>query len=320
MKALITGISGQDGSYLAQFLLAKGYRVYGLVRRNPETCPNLQKLIGQVHFFYADMQETESLSTAIIRSWPDEIYNLAGQTFVPASWSGPERTIDINAGGLARILSIVTAQKPDTRVYQASSSEMFGDQFGELDETTPMLPTSPYGASKLCAHHLVQAYRHKGIKAVSGILFNHESERRGEEMVTMKISKHVARFACGIKEPLELGNIDAVRDWGYSPDYVEAMWMMLEKADADYVIGTGETHSVSEFLDASLDAVNIKSEPFRMQWLKCDKRLERNGEIHMLRANAARARTFLNWKPRVSFTEMVSRMVKSEIDKVLQCT
>lgn len=316
MKALISGVSGQDGSYLAEFLLAKGYTVYGLVRRTPETSPNLRNILGRVEFLYGDVRDICSLSAAIHRSWPDELYNLAGQSFVPPSWTAPEATLDINAGGLARILSIVKSEKPDTKVYQASSSEMFGNQEGNLNEDSPMLPTSPYGLSKLAAHHLVRAYRGCGLKVVSGVLFNHESERRGAEMVTMKICRHVARFACGYREPLELGSLEVRRDWGYAPDYVEAMWLMMRQADRDYVIGTGETHSVDEVISAALSAAGIPEAEFSEKWLNCDDRLIRQGEIRNLRADAREARKGLGWNPKVSFDEMIRRMVASEIEKV----
>lgn len=315
MRALITGISGQDGSYLAEFLLKKGYQIYGLVRRNPDTMQNLQGISGRVNFLYGDLKDSESLSVAIHKSWPDEIYNLGAQSFVPPSWTLPEETFDTNAGGLARILSVVERRKPDTKVYQASSSEMFGDQGGTLNESSTFAPTSPYGVSKLSSHHLIQAYRLKGIRCVSGILFNHESERRGLEMATMKIARHVARFSAGASEILHLGNTKARRDWGHAEDYVEAMWMMLRNADSDYVIGTGSSPSVDEFLDQSLAVAGVDVEEFRSCWLVVDPALIRDGEINILKADASRAEKELGWKPKVSFGKMVERMVRSEIAK-----
>jgi GDPmannose 4,6-dehydratase len=320
MRALITGTGGQDGSFLAEFLLAKNYRVYGLVRRPPESMDNLKSVLGKIEFLYGDMRDSGSLASAIWRAWPTEIYNLAGQSFVPPSWVNPQDTFDVNVGGLARILSLVDAIKPDTRVYQAGSSEMYGDQSGVLDENSPMLPTSPYGVSKLAAHQLVAAYRNKGTRVVSGILFNHESERRGAEMVTMKIARHIARFAMGIQEPLELGNIRAQRDWGAAQDYVEAMWMMTQKATTDYVIGTGESHSVEDFLDACLASVGISAPDFKSKWLHIDQRLVRDGEIKVLCANPERANTELYWKPRISFIQMVDRMMDSELKKETRVT
>jgi GDPmannose 4,6-dehydratase len=192
---------------------------------------------------------------------------------------------------------------------------MFGDQTGMLDEGTPMRPTSPYGVSKLASHHLIQAYRNAGIRCVSGILFNHESERRGQEMVTMKICRHVARFAYGFKEPLELGNLEAVRDWGYAPEYVEAMWLMMREAKTDYVIGTGECHSVQELLDTALDAAGLDKEEFKQNWLLTDTRLRRDGEINTLCANASRAEKELGWKSQTTFEQMMGKMVKSEMRK-----
>lgn len=313
MRALITGVSGQDGSYLAEFLLTKGYQVFGLVRRPPESLANITHLLDRIELMYGDLRDATSLACAIGRSFPDEIYNLGAQSFVPPSWVYPHETMDVNVGGLARILSIVERHRPDCKVYQASSSEMYGDQHGMLNEESPMRPTSPYGLSKLAAHRLIGVYRGKGVRAVGGILFNHESERRGQEMVTMKICRHVARFAVGIKEPLALGNLQARRDWGYAPDYVEAMWLMMQRADGDYVIGTGESYSVEDCLDTALGVARIDPETFKRDWLKVDPALHRPGEIHVLCADATRARRELGWKPRTTFPEMIERMVKSEI-------
>jgi GDPmannose 4,6-dehydratase len=315
-RVLISGVSGQDGSFLAEFLLAKGWQVYGLVRRDPETIENLRGILDKVTFLYGDMRDAASLSAAIHKSYPDEIYNLAAQSFVPPSWNYPAETLDINAGGLARLLHIVLEVKPDIKVYQASSSEMFGNQEGLLDESTPLLPTSPYGISKLAAHHLVQVYKQKGVHCISGILMNHESERRGQEMVTMKICHHVARFAKGIREPLQLGNLQARRDWGYAPDFVEAIWLMMREAKTDYVVGTGESHSVEECLDTALEAAGLDVAEFKSSWLQSNSRLYRPSEIHVLRANAAKVRQELGWAPKTSFREMIAKMVNSEMKKL----
>jgi GDPmannose 4,6-dehydratase len=315
-RALVTGAGGQDGSYLCELLLSKGYQVFALVRRPPESMSNLRGILDKIEFLYGDMRDSASLACAISKSHPDEIYNLAAASFVPPSWILPEETFNINTGGLARILSLVAKEKPDTKVYQASSSEMFGNQTGILDESSPLQPTSPYGASKAAAHMLIHVYRGKGLRCMSGLLFNHESPRRGQEMVTMKICRHVARFACGIREPLELGNLEARRDWGWAPDYVEAMWLMMRKAETDYVIGTGISHSVEECLDSALAAAGLDPEEFKVRWLKIDSQLKRPGEISTLCANPAKAAQELGWKPATGFSEMIHKMVRSEMQKV----
>src|SRR5713226_957874 len=252
-RALITGISGQDGSYLAEYLLELGYQVFGLVRREPRTVRWLQGICERVEFVYGDLRDNTSLEGAFRKAWPDEVYNLAGQVFVPTSWECPAETFDINVGGLARLLQIATRQKPDTRVYQASSSEMYGNVDGFCNEQTPFKPTSPYGTSKMAAHGLVQAYRERGVFVVGGILFNHESPRRGPEMVTRKITMAAAEWAKGDRSKLKLGNLQARRDWGFAGDYVKAMHAMLQQpVPKDYVIGTGESHSVAEFVSIVL--------------------------------------------------------------------
>src|ERR1700688_1045025 len=248
-RALITGISGQDGSYLAEYLLQLGYQVFGIVRRGPGTMRWLADIQDRVELLYGDLRDTESLEVAFHKSWPDEVYNLAGQVFVPTSWECPAETFDINVGGLARLLSIVEPQKPDTRVYQASSSEMYGNVADFCGENTRFQPNSPYGVSKMAAHRLAEIYRARGVYSVGGILFNHESPRRGPEMVTRKITRAAAGWAAGDKTKLKLGNLEARRDWGYAGDYVKAMHAMLQQsAPKDYVIGTGESHSVAEFV------------------------------------------------------------------------
>ncbi|HLI29595.1 MAG TPA: GDP-mannose 4,6-dehydratase [Terriglobia bacterium] len=316
--ALITGISGQDGSYLAEYLLGLGYRVYGLVRRDPETMQWLRPVQNQIELVYGDLRDATSLTVALQKAWPDELYNLAAQVFVPASWQQCPETFDINTGGFARILQVVERQKPDTRIYQASSSEMFGNADGALNETTPLNPTSPYGISKLAAHRLVAAYRSRGIYATSGILFNHESPRRGPEMVTRKISRAVAAWAKGDTQKLKLGNLQAKRDWGFAGDYVKAMHAMLQQpAPKDYVIGTGKPHSVAEFLAQALVEIHKFSNTEEAmesisRYVEVDPQLLRTGEIHSQRADAGLAARELNWRPEVDFTELVKMMVEAD--------
>src|SRR5271167_3434046 len=257
-KALITGISGQDGSYLAEYLLQLGYRVYGLVRRESGTMRWLAHVQDKIEVLYADMRDTASLEVAFTKASPDEVYNLAGQVFVPTSWHMPAETFDINVGGLARLLNIIERQKPDTRIYQASSSEMYGNLNGLRNEQTALAPTSPYGVSKTAAHRLCEVYRARGVFAVGGILFNHESPRRGPEMVTRKITLASADWAQGKKNKLKLGNMQARRDWGFAGDYVRAMHAMLQQEKAnDYVISTGESHSVYEFVVVVLLCLDV---------------------------------------------------------------
>ncbi len=317
-KALITGISGQDGSYLAEYLLGLGYSVYGLVRRESATMRFLRDVEDKIELLYADMRDTVSLEVAFAKATPDEVYNLAGQVFVPTSWHMPAETFDINVGGLARLLNIVERLKPDTRVYQASSSEMYGNLDGLRNEDTRLAPTSPYGVSKTAAHKLCEVYRARGIFAVGGILFNHESPRRGPEMVTRKITLASADWARGKKNKLKLGNMDARRDWGFAGDYIRAMHAMLQQSEpVDYVIATGQSHSVYEFVVETLrcldlipqgaDAAKIVSE-----YVEVDPKLFRTGEIHDLRGDATLARTKLNWTPEVDFHGLVRMMVEAD--------
>lgn len=262
--ALITGITGQDGSYLADFLLSKGYSVYGLVRRKSKLdFNNAEHLKDKVHFIFGDMTDQASLIRAMEIANPDEIYNLAAQSFVTASWETPLSTADINAIGVTNILETIRLIKPKARFYQASTSEMFGKvQEIPQKESTPFYPRSPYGVSKLYGHWITKNYRESyGLYACSGILFNHESERRGEEFVTRKISTAVAKIKCGKQDILELGNLDAKRDWGHSEDYVKAMWLMLQQETPDdFVIATGENHSIREFVELAFKEVGIEIE------------------------------------------------------------
>ncbi len=317
-KALITGISGQDGSYLAEYLLDLGYEVWGLIRRELATLRWLEPIAHRIEFVYGDMRDAESLAVAFQKAWPDELYNLAGQVFVPTSWECPAETLDINVGGLVRLLQIVERQKPDTRVYQASTSEMFGNTGCICNEQTPFNPVSPYGVSKMAAHRLAEAYRHRGLFVVGGILFNHESPRRGPEMVTRKITRAAARWALGDRTKLKLGNLHSRRDWGFAGDYVKAMHAMLQNGPAkDYVIGTGTSHSVEDFLRLVLVELNEISGdaelPSFEDWVEIDSHLLRTGEIHDLRADASLARQELGWQPTVDFPQLVRMMIEADL-------
>ncbi len=317
-KALITGISGQDGSYLAEYLLELGYRVYGLVRRESGTMRWLNHIQDKVEILYGDMRDTVSLEVAFAKASPDEVYNLAGQVFVPTSWHIPAETFDINVGGLARLLNIVDRQKPDTRVYQASSSEMYGNLDGLRSEETALAPTSPYGVSKTAAHGLCGVYRARGVFAVGGVLFNHESPRRGPEMVTRKITLAAADWAQGKKNKLKLGNMQARRDWGFAGDYIRAMHAMLQQEKPnDYVIATGVSHSVYDFVVEVLSCLDLIPAGANVaevvnEYVEVDPKLFRTGEIHDLRGDATLARRALNWEPAVDFKALVRMMVESD--------
>lgn len=318
-SALITGISGQDGSYLAEHLLELGYRVYGLVRRDPQSMRWLKAIAHRIEFIYGDLRDSVSLETAFRKAWPDEIYNLAGQVFIPSSWELPAETFDMNVGGLARFLRVVEREKADTRIYQASSSEMFGNAKGPCSEKTSFHPVSPYGISKLAGHRLCNIYRSRGIFAVGGILFNHESPRRGPEMVTRKITLAAAAWARGDRTKLRLGNLEARRDWGFAGDYVKAMHLMLQQEEPkDYVIGTGNSHSVAEYVEqVFVELRNILgSKDFSgglEKFVEVDPSLMRANEINDLKANGSLARTELGWKPAIDFQSLVRMMVTAEI-------
>lgn len=318
-RALITGISGQDGSYLAEYLLDQGYEVWGLVRREPASVRWFEPILHRMEIVYGDLRDAESLAVAFQKAQPEELYNLAAQVFVPTSWAFPADTLDINVGGLARLLQIVERDKPSTRVYQASSSEMYGNQDGLCNEQTPLCPTSPYGASKVAAHRLVEVYRGRGLYVVGGILFNHESPRRGPEMVTRKITRAAAHWVAGDRTKLRLGNLQARRDWGFAGEYVKAMHAMLQPPKPnDYVIGTGVSHSVEDFLQAVLDELRGQCGPSQVpksiqDWVEVDPKLIRAGEIHELRADPSRARADLGWKASVDFRALVGMMVRADL-------
>ena len=315
-SALITGITGQDGSYLAELLLKKGYDVHGLVRRTSSVnTSRLEGLADRVNLVQGDLTDESSLVSAIRLSEPDEVYNLAAQSFVGSSWSQPLFTGDVTGLGVTRLLEAIRTAGEDAKFYQASSSEMFGKvQETPQTERTPFYPRSPYAVAKLYGHWITVNYRESfGMFTCCGILFNHESPRRGIEFVTRKISDGVARIYHGQQAELRLGNLDARRDWGFAGDYVEAMWQMLQqKRPEDYVVGTGETHSVREFCELAFDAAGLDWQ----EYVKVDPRFLRPAEVDLLIADASKARTTLGWKPKVSFKRLVGMMVESDIDLV----
>ena len=312
--ALITGMTGQDGSYLAEFLLAKGYRVVGMVRRsstvNFERIAHLQ---DQIEFVNADLLDQVSLINALEEHQPDEVYNLAAQSFVQTSFGQPVLTGETTAIGVTRLLDAMRLIKPDARFYQASSSEMFGKVL-EVPQTeaTPFYPRSPYGAAKVYGHWITVNYRESyGLHASSGILFNHESPRRGLEFVTRKISHGVAQIKLGMADELRLGNLDAQRDWGFAGDYVEAMWMMLQQETPDdYVICTGETHTVREFVELAFARADLDWE----KHVVIDERFFRPAEVDLLVGDCKKAKATFGWEPRTSFPDLVNIMVDADMD------
>lgn len=314
--ALITGILGQDGSYLADFLLAKGYKVYGLERRaSKKNHENVVQSAHNVTFISGDLLDGASLVNALKQSKPDEVYNLAAQSFVGDSWQQSVYTGEVTGLGVTRMLDAIRQVDPKIRFYQASSSEMFGGaKESPQNEKTPFYPRSPYGVAKLYGHWITINYRESyHIFAASGILFNHESPRRGMEFVTRKITYTAAQIKLGLAKELRLGNLDAKRDWGFAGDYVEAMWRMLQQdTPHDYVIGTGETHSVKEFVEAAFEHLKLDWK----KYVKVDKKLFRPADVHLLLADASRARRELKWKPRVGFQELVQMMVDADVERV----
>ena len=315
-RALITGITGQDGSHLADLLLEKGYEVFGMVRRSStESFERISHLVDRVTLVQADLLDQPSLVGAIEEAQPAEIYNLAAQSFVPTSWKQPVLTAEFTAVGVTRMLEAMRRVDPSIRFYQASSSEMFG-KVREVPqtETTPFYPRSPYGVAKVYGHFITVNYRESyGLFAVSGILFNHEGPRRGLEFVTRKISDGVARIKLGLADELRLGNLDAKRDWGYAGDYVEAMWMMLQADEPeDYVVATGEEHSVREFAEIAFEHAGIDME----RHVVVDPAFLRPAEVDHLVGDATRARTKLGWESRVSFRELAEMMVDADIERL----
>lgn len=333
--ALITGITGQDGSYLAELLLEKGYQVFGIIRRkSKEDYGNVEHIKDKIKFIYADMTDVASLIDALKISQADEVYNLAAQSFVKSSWDAPISTAEIDGLGVLNILEAIRLINPKIRFYQASTSEMFGKvQAIPQSETTPFYPRSPYGVAKLYGHWITINYRESyGLFACSGILFNHESERRGLEFVTRKITHGAARIKLGLQDHIELGNLDAKRDWGHSKDYVKAMYLMLqqEKPD-DYVVATGETRTVRDFALAAFKALDIDLE-FKGSGVdeigvdkktgkvlvKVNKDFYRPAEVELLIGNPKKAEEKLGWKREISFDQLVSRMVKNDFELVKQ--
>lgn len=315
-RALITGITGQDGSYLAELLLSKGYKVTGMVRRaSTENFERIEHLRGKITIAQADLLDQLSLIELIDECKPDEVYNLAAQSFVPTSWIQPALTGEFTALGVTKILEAIRLVNKKIRFYQASSSEMFGKVLEiPQTETTPFYPRSPYGVAKVYGHFITVNYRESyDLFAVSGILFNHESPRRGLEFVTRKISDGVARIKLGLADELRLGNLEAKRDWGFAGDYVEAMWLMLQQARAqDFVIATGETHSVKEFVQIAFDRVGLNWK----KYVKVDKKFFRPAEVDQLVGLPRKARRILGWKPKVNFEGLVRMMVDADLERL----
>lgn len=315
-RALITGLNGMDGSHLADFLLEKDYEVFGLIRNKAENyLTNAKHLIGKVNIIKGELTDQNSLLRAIKDTEPHEVYNLAAQSFVGDSWNAPEMTGNTTALGVLRMLEAIReSKKMDTRFYQASSSEMFGKMIeNPANENTPFYPRSPYGVAKLYGHWITKNYRESyDMFAVSGILFNHESERRGHEFVTRKISDGVARIHLGLADSLSLGNTKARRDWGYSPDFVEAMWLMLQRdKPEDYVVATGEVNSVEKFLDIAFGEIGITD---WTPYVKKDDKFFRPAEVDVLRGDWSKAEKELGWKPKTHFTDLVKKMVSNDIE------
>jgi len=312
--AFITGINGMDGSHLADLLLTRGYKVYGMERRSSNTNDiNTKHLEGHITILNGDMTDQNSLLRCLKESNPDEVYNLAAQSFVGESWNTPEQTSNVTGLGVLRMLEAIREFNPKIKFYQASSSEMFGRMVeNPAKETTPFYPRSPYGVSKLYGHWITKNYRESyNMFACSGILFNHESERRGLEFVTRKISDGVAKIKLGLAEHITLGNLDAKRDWGYAPDYVEAMWMMLQQeTPEDYVIATGKTHSIREFLDVAFNHVGISD---WSSYIKQDPRFMRPAEVDVLRGDYKKAKDEMEWIPQTNFRQLVSKMVDNDL-------
>ena len=315
-KALITGITGQDGSYLAEFLLNKGHKVFGIKRRTSDlNYGNVEHIKDEIDFIYADMTDLPSLVAAVKKAMPDEVYNLAAQSFVQTSWEQPILTSEVNSIGVANLLEAIRLVKPDIRFYQASTSEMFGKvQAVPQNETTPFYPRSPYGVSKLFGHWITVNYRESyNMFTCSGILFNHESPRRGLEFVTRKVTNAVARIKYGLQKELRMGNLDAKRDWGFAGDYVKAMWLMLQQdSPDDYVIATGETHTIRELLEEAFGYVGLRYEDY----VVVDPQYIRPAEVDILLGDYTKAYNKLGWKPEVSFKELARMMVDHDLERV----
>ena len=313
-RALITGITGMDGSHLADFLLDKGYEVFGMERRtSTKNRVNTSHLENKITFLMGDLTDQSSLLRVLEQSDPDEVYNLAAQSFVKESWNTPEQSADATGAGTLRMLEAIRMSGKSPKFYQASTSEMFGKMEDLADEDTKFHPRSPYGVAKLYAHWISVNYRESyDMFNVCGLLFNHESERRGREFVTRKITDGVARIQLGLEDYVTLGNLDVKRDWGYAPDYVEAMWMMLQQdTPQNYVIATGEYHTLEDFLDSSFKHIGIDD---WSKYVKQDERYMRPADVYYLRGDSTRAKNELGWERKTSFEDMVSKMVTNDIE------
>ncbi len=317
-RALITGVTGQDGSYLAEFLLDKGYEVFGMVRRSSlYNFERIQHIQDRIQIITGDMSDQTSLIAALRESQPDEVYNLAAQSFVQTSWPQPVFTGDVTALGVTRLLDAIRTINPNIRFYQASSSEMFGKvQEVPQRETTPFYPRSPYGVAKVYGHWITVNYRESyNMHATSGILFNHESPRRGLEFVTRKVTFHAAKIALGLANELRVGNLDSQRDWGFAGDYVEAMWLMLQQdTPDDYVVATAKTHSVQRLIEVAFNCVGLEWSRYVVQ----DPKFMRPAEVDLLIGDPSKAREKLGWEPKVSFEALIEMMVKADYDKLKQ--
>lgn len=315
-RALITGITGQDGSYLAELLLSEGYEVFGVVRRaSTENYERIEHLRGKITLLQADLLDQSSLVQVIRESNPTELYNLAAQSFVPTSWAQPVLTAEFTAIGVTKVLEAMRAVNPEIRFYQASSSEMFGKVLEvPQSEETPFYPRSPYGVAKVYGHYITVNYRESyNLHASSGILFNHESPRRGLEFVTRKVTDGVARIKLGLANELRMGNLDAQRDWGFAGDYVHAMWLMLQQDNPDdYVVATGETHTVKELVQLAFDRVGLDWE----KYVVIDPRFIRPAEVDLLIGQPAKANNVLGWVPQTSFQSLVNMMVDADMDRL----
>lgn len=316
MRALITGITGQDGSYMAELLLSRGYEVFGLIRRSSVNhFDRIEPILNDIELVEGDLTDQSSLDSVILHVKPDEVYNLAAQSFVPVSWNQPVLTGDVTGLGVIRVLEAIRKHRPQAKFLQASSSEMFG-KVRETPQTemTPFYPRSPYGVAKVFGHYITVNYRESyKLFACAAIGFNHESPRRGLEFVTRKVTRQVARIKCGLADKLLMGNLDAKRDWGFAGDYVHAMWLMLQQPEPeDFVLATGETHSIRELLEVAFDAVGL-------DWknhVECDAKLLRPAEVECLCGDSSKARRKLGWKPRLGFAELIQMMVDADLEAV----
>jgi GDPmannose 4,6-dehydratase len=318
MRALITGVTGQDGSYLAEYLLEKRYEVFGLVRRSSvKKLDRIESFVDQINLVEGDLTDQSSLDSVIHEVQPDEVYNMAAQSFVPASWNQAALTGDVTGLGVIRVLEAIRKHRPQAKFLQASSSEMFG-KVRETPQTekTPFHPRSPYGVAKVFGHHITVNYRESyGLFACSAMAFNHESPRRGMEFVTRKVTYRVAQIKCGLASKLPMGNLEAKRDWGFAGDYVDAMWRILQQKDAeDFVLATGRTHSIRQLLEVAFAAVGLDWE----KYIEIDPKLIRPAEVDFLCGDATKAREKLGWNPKVSFEELIKMMVEADLEAVRQ--